>query len=93
MVTGYFVQYACVNFTMKALESAALGLHWSNIAAMLCEILLRLHYGYVVAAAMAVASARKEAVLWPPSHGLFSGEQKLCLQFLQLLTSSSSLLA
>ena len=34
--------------------------------AMLCDILLWLHYGYVVAAAMAVASARKEAVLWPP---------------------------
>ena len=64
MVTGYFVQYACVNFAMKALESAALGLRWSNIMAMFCETMLWLRYGYVVAAA--VASARREAVLWPP---------------------------
>jgi len=51
---------------MKALESAALGLHWSNIMAMFCEIMLWLRYGYVVAAAMAVAPARRKAVLWPP---------------------------
>ena len=51
--------HACLSFTMKALAAAALGLHWSNIMVMLW-----LHYGYVVAAAMAAVSARRGAVLW-----------------------------
>ena len=40
---------------------------------MLCEVVLRLRYSYVAAAATAAASARKEAVLWPPSQ---PGEDK-----------------
>ena len=48
---------------MKALDTAALGLHWSNIMVMLHEVmfwLLWLCYGYVVSAAMAAAPVRRE---------------------------------
>ena len=58
MVTGY-----CV--TMKALAAAAFGSRWSYVMIMLYEDMLRLlwlHYGYVVAAALAAASARRETV-------------------------------
>ena len=51
---------------MKALAAAASGLHWSDIMVMLYEVMLWLCYGYVMAAAIAVASARREAVLWLP---------------------------
>ena len=44
---------------MKALAAAALGLHWSNIMVMLCEVMLWLYYG----CAMAAVSARREAVM------------------------------
>ena len=63
MVTGYLVWFACMSFTMKALDTAALGLHWSNIMVMLHEVmfwLLWLCYGYVVSAAMAAAPVRRE---------------------------------
>ena len=46
-------------------------------------------WGYIMAAATAAASVRKEAVLWLPCQ---PGE-KTCPQFLQLLESPSSLLA
>ena len=36
-VTGYFVLYTCLSFTMKALDAAALGLHWSDIMITLYE--------------------------------------------------------
>ena len=53
---------ASMGFTMKALAAVALGLDWSNIMVMLHEIMLwffyKLCYGYVVAAAVAVASVR-----------------------------------
>ena len=49
---------------------------------MLYEVILWLCYGYIVAAATAAVLARREAVLWLS-----------CLQFLQLLKSSFSLLA
>ncbi|CAM9288786.1 unnamed protein product [Rangifer tarandus platyrhynchus] len=32
----------------KALAAAALGLHWSNTMIMFYEVLLRLHYGYIL---------------------------------------------
>ena len=67
---------------------AALGQHhhcmWGYVMAPLW-----LHYGSVVAAASATASAGAEAVLWPPCH---PGETN-CLQFLRLSASSSSLFA
>ena len=49
-----------MSFTMKALATAALGLHWSNTTVMLSEVMLF----YVMTAAMAAASARRDAVLW-----------------------------
>ena len=49
--------YVCLNFTMKALAAAALGVRWSNVMVMLW-----LHYGYVVATAMAAASVRRGCV-------------------------------
>ena len=45
---GYFVWYACVSFTMKTLAAPALGLHWSDITVMSYEVMLRLHYGYIM---------------------------------------------
>ena len=45
---GYFVQYACMSFTMKALAAASLGLHWRGIMFMLYEVMLCLRYGYVM---------------------------------------------
>ena len=43
-----FVWYACMDFTMKALAAAALGLHWSNIMVVLYEVALWLHYSYIM---------------------------------------------
>ena len=37
-----------MNFTMEALAAAALGLHWSDITRMLYEVMLWLHYGYIM---------------------------------------------
>ena len=82
MLMSHFELYACKNFTTKSLAAAALGLDWSDIMIMLCEVILWLCYGYVVAAATAAVLARREAVL-----------RLSCLQFLQLLKSPSSLLA
>ena len=56
------MQYACMTFTMNALAAAALGLHWSGIMVMLYKVMLWLCY--VMAAAMVVMSAKREAVLW-----------------------------
>ena len=64
LVMGYFVPYACMSFAMKALGAAALGLHWRDIVVMLYEVMFWLRYGYVMAAAIAAASARREALLW-----------------------------
>ena len=58
------MQHTCTSVTMKAL--AALGLPWSGIMVMLREIMLWLLFGYVMTAAVAAVSARREAVLWPP---------------------------
>ena len=69
MVTDYFVQYTSMSFTMKALGTAALGLHWSSITGMLYEVmfwLLWLCYGIVMADATAASPARIEAELWLP---------------------------
>ena len=49
---------------MKALGAAALGLHWRDIMVMLYEVMFWLHYGYIMAAAMAATSVRREAVVW-----------------------------
>ena len=38
---------ACMDFTVKVLAAAALGLHWSNITVLLYEITLQLHYSYI----------------------------------------------
>ena len=37
-----------MNFIMEALAAAALGLHWSDITRMLYEVMLWLHYGYIM---------------------------------------------
>ena len=68
--------------------TAVLGLHWSDTMVTLYEVMLRLCYGYVVAAAMVAASARRETVLWLLCQ---PGESE-CLQFLWLLKSLSSFL-
>ena len=65
------MQYAGMSFTMKAL--AALGLPWSGIMVMLREIMLWLLFGYVMTAAVAAVSTRREAVLWLPGQ---PGEKK-----------------
>ena len=61
--------------TMKALASAALGLHWRDIMVIRdCVMPMSwLHYGYVMASVTAAASARREAVLWLPCQ---SGKKK-----------------
>ena len=61
LVMGYFVWYACMSFTMKALAVAASGLHCSGIKCMVI-------WGYVAAAATAAGSARREAVSRLPSQ-------------------------
>ena len=48
--------------TATALAAAASGLPWSDVVMLLHEALFWLHYGYVVAAAMAAALARREAL-------------------------------
>ena len=58
---------------MKALDAAASGLHWNDILVMLYEVLFWLHCGYAVAAAMAAALARGEALWWLPGQ---PGEHK-----------------
>ena len=40
LVTGYFVWYACMTFTMKALVAPASGRHWSSIMIVLYEVML-----------------------------------------------------
>ena len=67
------VQYTCMSFTVKALVAATLGLHWSNSMVMLHEVMFWLHYGYVMAVAMAAASAGREAMLQLPCQ---PGESK-----------------
>lgn len=57
-----FVWYACMIFTMKALATAPLGLHWNDIMIMLYKVMLWLHYGYPVATATVAGSAKREAV-------------------------------
>ena len=53
---------------MKALGAAAVGLHWRDIMVMLYKVMFWLHcgynYGYIMAAAMAATSVRREAVIW-----------------------------
>ena len=63
MAIGFFVPHACTSFTMKALAAAALGQHWSGNLVMLYEVMLWLHYSYVMAVTMVAASARREAML------------------------------
>ena len=47
LVTGNFVQYTYMSFTMKALVVAQLWLHWSSLMVMLYEVLLCLCHGYI----------------------------------------------
>ena len=91
--TRCFVQYACVSFTVKALTFAGLGLHRSHIMFYVIWgyvlAVFWLHYGYVVAAATALVSSRRETVLWLPCH---PGENKyVCSSYcsLSLLAASS----
>ena len=60
-------------FARKAVAAPALGLPWSGIMVMLREIMLWLLFGYVMTAAVAAVSARREAVLWLPCQ---PGENK-----------------
>ena len=76
--------------TMKALASAALGLHWRDIMVIRdCVMPMSwLHYGYVAAAALAAVPARREAELWLPCQ---PGENKsMCSSYgsLSLLPGS-----
>ena len=63
---------------MKALTAAALGLCWSDIMIMLYEVMLWLDYDFVMVAALAAVSARREAVLWLPCQ---PGENKHVCSF------------
>ena len=49
LATGYFVQYAYMGTIWKGF-TAGLGLHWGSIILTLCEVMLWLHYSYVVTA-------------------------------------------
>ena len=48
--------YACMSFIMKALATAASGLHWSYIIVMLYGTMFLLRYSYV----MVAVPARRE---------------------------------
>ena len=48
LITGYFVLYICMSFTMKALATVAPGLHWRDIMIVLYEVMLWLHYCYIM---------------------------------------------
>ena len=45
---------------MKALAAAVLGLHWSGIMVVLCEVTLWLRYGYIIV--LVAVLARRGAV-------------------------------
>ena len=68
MIRAYFVGYACMSFTMKALAAATLKLHWSSIMVvlyevMLYEVMLWLYYGCISQErgyVMATVTARRE---------------------------------
>lgn len=53
---------------VKALATAALGLHWINNSWLALQVqavaMSMLHYSYVTAVATAAASASREAMLW-----------------------------
>ena len=66
---------------MKVRAGAALELRWSGIMAMLCEVMLWLHHGYVVAAATGTASGKRERLCRP------GGNKHVCRSY-----GSSSLL-
>ena len=66
LVTGYFVWYACISFTMKVLASAALGLHWGSIMVMLCELMFWLCYDYIM------------VMLWLLLQLMCQPEERLC---------------
>ena len=55
------MRYSYISFTMKALAATVLGLHWRDIMIMLYDIMLWLHYGYVIVAATIAVSASREA--------------------------------
>ena len=78
-----------MSVTMKALTAAVAGLHWSNTMVSSYEVMLRLCYGYVVAAAMGSASAKRETVM----AAVPAWREWTCLLFLWLLESLSSFLA
>ena len=60
LVMSCFVLNAYRSVTTKTLAAATLGLHWSNSLIMLYKVMLWLYYAYVVAAAMAAVSAKRE---------------------------------
>ena len=85
---GLLDAVACMSLAVKALAAAAVVLHWSDIIVTLYEVMLWLRYGYVMAAATAAASARREAASWLPCQ---SGEDKrVCSSYssLSLLPAS-----
>ena len=60
---------------MKAPAAAASVPQLSGIMLVLCEVMLWLHYGYVMAAAL----ARREAVLWLPCQP--GGNKHVCSSY------------
>ena len=76
LATSFGITPTCTSFSMKALAAAALELHWSDITALLYEVVswLCYSYGYIMVVAMAAVLARREAVLWPLCQ---SGKNKL----------------
>ena len=48
MVSGYFVWYASMSLIMKALAAGVWGLHWGDIMVMFYEVMLWLHYNYLM---------------------------------------------
>ena len=73
-----------MSFTMKALAAAALGLHWSGLMIMLYEVMLWLVYRY----GCCINQERGSIMAAVPAR-----REEMCLHFLRLLPSSSSLLA
>ena len=63
---GYFVWYACMSFIMKALAAGVRGLHWGDIMVMFYEVMLWLHYNYVM------------VMLWLLLQLLYQPEERLC---------------
>ena len=65
IVIRYFVQYACKNFTVKALATTASRLHWGSIMIMLCEVILWLLYAMLWLLLWLLCEPGERLYLWP----------------------------